>query len=144
MAMMINCATDWTYDLFEEDSRLYKATPIKGVYPRRNAEYREYFMVMFKGYVRDFVAKWNAEHDGHQYDRYDGWIGDAFARQPMFHNGFFSDFYKDAYGQRPHLSLWFYIHLMGLPMSEDTARTFCARPVEDAIKNAKYVRDYAA
>ena len=140
--MMTMCAVDWTYDLFVDDSKLYKATARKGVYPRRDASYREYFMTMFKGYVRDFIKKWNAEHDGHWYDRYDGYIGDAFAREPMFSNGFFSDFYKDAYGQRPHLDIWFYIHLMGLPMSEDTARTFCAYPVEGAVDDAKSVRKH--
>lgn len=133
-------ATDWTFDFFKEDSELYKATPRKGAYTRSNAPYREYFMVTLKGYVRDFVEKWNQEHEGRKYDRYDGWIGDAFARQPMFHNGWFSDFYKDAYNQRPHLSTWFYIHLLGLPMSEDTARTFCASPIQDAVNNAQYIR----
>lgn len=135
-------ATDWTFDFFKQDSELYKATPRKGVYPRSDTPYREYFMVTLKGYVRDFVEKWDQEHEGRKYDRYDGWIGDAFARQPMFHDGFFSDFYKDAYGQRPHLSTWFYIHLLGLPMSEDTARTFCANPIDDAVENAKYTRKY--
>ena len=138
---MMMCAVDWTYDLFADDSKMYKATARKGVHPRRDASYREYFMVTFKGYVRDFVAKWDEAHDGRWYDNRDGWIGDAFARQPMFHDGYFSDFYKDAYGQRPHLSLWYYIHLMGLPMREDTSRTFCAYPVEDAVGGAKRVRD---
>lgn len=135
-------ATDWTFDFFKQDSELYKATTRKGVYPRSDASYREYFMVTLKGYVRDFVEKWDQEHEGRKYDHYDGWIGDAFARQSMFHDGFFSDFYKDAYGQRPHLSTWFYIHLLGLPMSEDTARTFCANPIDDAVENAKYTRKY--
>lgn len=139
--MMIMCGVDWTFDLFEEDSKLYKATARKGVYPRKDASDREKFMTWLKGCVRDFTEQWDKEHDGHHYDRYDGWIGDAFARQSMFKNGFFSDYYKDTYGQRPHLSNWFYIHLMGLNMSEDVARTFCASPINDAVRRAKQVRE---
>lgn len=142
MAHMFVGGQDWTYDMFKEDADKYKATACKGVYPRKDADYREYFMVTFKGYIRDFVAKWDKTHNGRRYDDYEGWIGDAFAREDMFHNDYFSDFYKDAYGQRPHLSLWYYIHLMGLPMLEDTGRTFCASPVENAVDNAKWTREH--
>lgn len=140
MARMINCATDWTYDLFNADAGLYKATPIKGVHCRKDADYREQFMVWLKNEVRDFKAEW-AKECPYQYDTYRGWIGDAFARE-LWGLGF-SDYYKDAYGQRPHLATWFYVHAVGLPMSEDVARTFCARPVEDAIENARQVRGWA-
>ena len=127
---------DWTYDMFLEDAKAYKATPIKGVYPRRDATYREYFMVTLKGYVRDFKAKWLESHTG-MYDRYDGWIGDAFAQEL---NDWFSDFYKDAYNQRPHLDAWYYVHALGLPMNSDTARMFCADPIGDACRRAKQNR----
>lgn len=140
MARMFIGCQDWSFDLFKGDSELYKATPRKGVYPRSSASYREYFMVTLKGYVRDFIEEWNKKHEGRWYDRRDGYIGDAFAHQDMFRNGFFSDFYKDAYNQRPHLNIWFYINSLGLPMSEDTTRTLCARPIEDAVNNAQYIR----
>lgn len=141
MAFMVNCAVDWTFDLFVEDANLYKATPRKGVYCSKDASDREQFMVWLKGAVRDFKAEW-AEECQFQYDKYYGWIGDVFARR-LWEIGF-SDYYKDTYGQRPHLATWFYVQALGLPMSEDTARTFCATPVEDAIGRAREVRNWAA
>lgn len=129
-------AIDWTYDEFMEDAKLYHETPFKGVHvPTDN--YRRYFMVWFKNHARDFKAKWFETHE-HLYDRYDGYIGDAFARTLT---DWFSDFYKDAYGQRPHLPDWFYVQAVGFPMREDTGRTFCASPVEDAINEAKEARE---
>ena len=139
MAIMINCAQDWTYDFFIEDSKLYKATPIKGVHCRKDASDREQFMVWLKNAARDFTAEWKQDHKGF-YDRYDGWIGDAFAQTLC--RGIFSDVYKDTYGQRPHLPIWFYVHLLGMPMQEDTARTFCASPVEDAMEEAEFRRTH--
>ena len=69
---------DWTYDEFMEDAKLYHETPFKGVHvPTDN--YRRYFMVWFKNHARDFKVKWFETHE-HLYDRYDGYIGDAFAR----------------------------------------------------------------
>lgn len=134
--MMI--ATDWTYDLFMEDAKKYNATPQKGVYCPSNADYRQYFMTSFKNYARDFRKEWEKTHDGN-YDKYEGWIGDAFARS--FDDWCFSDFYKEAYNQRPHLPRWFYVRAVGFYHSEDTARTFCASPVEDAMRTAKYNRE---
>ena len=132
------CATDWTFDQFVEDSKLYEVKPIKGVHCRRNASGRERFMTYLKDMKRDFVIKWNEEHSGHWYDRYDGWIGDRFAE--VLINSSFSDLYKDAYGQRPHLDIWFYVHMLDLPCGGDTSRMFCASPIEDAIRFAKMVR----
>lgn len=142
MAIMINCAQDWTYDMFLEDVKIYTALPIKGVHCRANASWRERFMRDLKTFVRDFEKKWLEEHDGHRYDRCDGWIGNDFERA-MF-DWDFSDYYKDAYGQRPHLSMWYYVHAFGFQHSEDVSRTFCAHPIEDAIRNAKYVREMLA
>lgn len=139
MARMYNMANDWTYDLFAEDANLYKATPMKGVNCRRNASDREKFMTWFKNCVRDFTAEWNKDHKG-LYDRYDGWVGDAFARE--LSDMCFSDYYKDTYGQRPHLDAWYYIHLTGLPQNSDVGRTFCADPVGRATDNAKEYREH--
>ena len=131
-------ATDWTYDLFVEDAGKYNATPRKGVHCNSNASERESFMVWFKNCARDFKAKWVAEGRT-MYDRCHGWIGDAFARE--LGRTCFSDYYKDAYNQRPHLPAWYYVQATGLPHSEDTARTFCASPVKDAANMAKRVRE---
>lgn len=139
MAIMFNCATDWTYDLFLEDCKEYTCTATKGVY-RHTGSDRGDFMVWLKNKVRDFKVEWSktCEHD---YDNYYGWIGDAFARK--LDDMCFSDFYKDTYGQRPHLARWFYVHTLGLPMDEDIGRTFCAHPIEEAVESAKRVREVA-
>lgn len=139
MATIINCANDWSYDLFVEDAKLYKAKPIKGVHCRSNASDREKFMTYLKDMVRDYKEKWLKEHKG-LYDRYDGWIGDGF--RDYLYNGLFSDYYKQVYNQRPHLPMWYYITVLGLPTGEDVIRTFCETPVEDAIERAKEVRNY--
>ncbi len=131
---------DWTFDLFMEDAKLYSATPMKGVYCRKNASERERFMVWLKNAARDFAENWKKEHDGKLYDRYDGYIGDGFFAREFFEMGF-SDYYKDIYGQRPHLDRWFYVQALGLDHSEDIIRTFCAYPVEDAIEEAKMNRE---
>lgn len=131
---------DWTYDLFIEDSTKYKATPIKGVHCRKNASNREQFMVWFKNYARDFKDEW-LKANKHLYNEQSReYIGDAFAKE--FGNILFSDFYKDAYGQRPHLADWFYIQAVNFPTNEDVSRKFCAMPVEDAIERAKYYREF--
>jgi len=145
MATMINCAIDWTFDLFIEDVALYKATPIKGVHCRKNASDREEFMVWLKNTVRDFRIEFEKEYGNPTinrngfYSNHSIYIGDFFERE--LHGYYFSDFYKDTYGQRPHLPMWFYIHALGLSMQEDVPRLFCANPIEDAIENAKTCRE---
>ena len=136
MARMYNMAQDWTFDKFAEDAQLYKATPMKGVYPRRDASNREKFMTWFKGCVRDFKAQWMDDHEGHLYDL--EWVGDAFSRELL--DMCFSDYYKDVYGQRPHLDAWYYIHLADLPQIGDVGRTFCADPIGDAVRRAAKTR----
>ena len=121
MAIMMNCAQDWTYDMFLEDAKTYTALPIKGVHCRANASWRERFMRDLKTLARD---------------------GDAFERALI--NWDFSDYYKDTYGQRPHLSMWYYVQAFGFQHGEDTSRTFCANPVRDAIRDAQYVREVLA
>lgn len=139
MARMYNLGYDWSFDMFAEDAKLYNATPMKGVYPRRDASEREKFMTWLKGCVRDFTIEWKKNHNS-LYDRYEGWIGDAFAR--MLSDMCFSDYYKDTYNQRPHLDSWYYVHMLGLHQTGDVAMTFCSEPIEDAIDMAKRNRDY--
>lgn len=138
MAMFFNCAVDWSYDKFVEDAKLYSAKPIKGVHCRSNATDGEKFMTWLKDMVRDFKQEWTEEFGDKMYVRGVGYIGDAFGTR-MYEAGF-SDYYKDTYGQRPHLDAWFYIHQLGLPTGQDTIRLFCSNPVEEAIADAKAVR----
>lgn len=132
MAIMINCGRDWTYDLYLQDVKVY------GMEDKSNGEdYNAYFVAYIKRAADRFLAKWKEQHDGKLYDCIYGWVGDAFARSIT---DWFSDFYKDTYRQRPHLPMWFYVQPLGLPMSEDTARMFCANPVDEAAIEANHTR----
>ena len=133
MAIMINCAQDWTYDQYIADVAKY------GADEDDSSNFNACFIGYMKRSVARFLDKWNRQHDGHLYAKGYGWAGDEFA--DALYECAFSDFYKEAYGQRPHLPFWFYIHPLGLPMQEDTARMFCADPIEEAIINARMVRD---
>ena len=132
MAIMFNCAQDWTYDLYLEDCKKYSADT------EDTSQFRAYFMGYVKRSVQRFLVKWNGAHDGHLYASGYGWAGDEFASE--ISDWSFSDFYKEAYGQRPHLPMWYYVHPLGLPMLEDTARMFCADPIQDAADAAREAR----
>lgn len=121
---------DWTYDLFVNDMNTYNIEDKDDTY------YNAYFIATVKERANNFKEKWLAEHDGKLFFDH-VWAGDAFAEDFL---EWFSDFYKDCYRQRPHLPKWFYIHPLGLPMHEDTARLFCANPIEDAIDAAQEIR----
>lgn len=130
MAIVINCGRDWTYDLYLEDLKVY------GTEDKSNGEdYHEYFTAFLKRASVRFLDRWKSEHDGKLYDG--GYVGDAFADRIR---EWFSDFYKETYNQRPHLPMWFYVHPLGLPMQDDTARMFCADPVSDAATEANHTR----
>lgn len=128
-------SADWTYDLFCEDAAQYEAPAEK---PQCWGCEREDFMQWLKFSANQFEENWLKSHKG----QWDGcWVGDAFAE--TLSRDWFSDFYKDAYGQRPHLPVWFYVRATGLPMQEDTIRCFCADPVADAVESAKLNRERA-
>ena len=127
---------DFSFDRFMEDARRYNAL-IKGVYDNGKNS-RKAFMRWYKTIAQAFKAKWLQAY-GHEYDRDAGWIGDAFAEE--LRESMFSDLYKDAYGPRPHLPLWYYVQAVGFPHSEDVSRTFCAKPVQEAMDMAKACRD---
>lgn len=131
MAIMINCARDWTYDKFVEDLKTY------GEDFNDTDNYNGYFIGYMKRSVKRFLEKWNRNHGGKLYVIGYGWAGDEFADEM---SDWFSDFYKEAYGQRPHLPKWYYVHALGLPMGEDTARQFCADPVREACEEARETR----
>ena len=121
---------DWTYDQYLEDVKLY------GINDKSSSEdYNAYFISDLKKVANRFLEKWKKEHGGKLYDH--GYVGDAFAETLT---DWVSDFYKETYGQRPHLPDWFYVHPLGLPMSEDTARLFCADPIENAATEARHTR----
>lgn len=120
---------DWTYDLYIADVASYT------VNDKGSENYTAYFIATIKEFVEKFKTRWLEEHNGKQFDGQ--WMGDAFAEGML---DWFSDFYKEAYNQRPHLPMWYYIHPLGLPMTEDSFRTFCADPIRDASQMATRVR----
>ena len=123
---------DWTYDRYLEAVKMY------GIEDKSNGEdYTQYFISFIKRAASKFLENWKKEHNDKLYDH--GYVGDAFAATLM---DWFSDFYKDTFNQRPHLPIWFYINPLGLPMMEDTARSFCASPKEDAAEEAKFRREH--
>lgn len=133
MAIMFNFATDWTYDLFAEDMVTYRPAP-QGAHLSERCSDRHHFINWFKTAAREFRAEWGDKD----------WIpcmyiGDAFAEE-LRDNGF-SDYYKDIYGQRPHLPMWYYVTLLELPQRGDVGYTFCANPIRDAKKLAREVRE---
>lgn len=121
---------DWTFDIYVEDVNKYGEENIDNI-----GNYNAYFIAHLKNSAKMFLIEWKEQHDGRLFDGI--YVGDAFAARI---SDWFSDFYKDTYGQRPHLPMWYYIHLLGLPMQEDVSRTFCSSPIEDAIEMAKEVR----
>ena len=125
---------DFTYDLFVRDMARYKGTPIKGVHLSDRCNEKHHFIAWIKDMARDFKIEWEREHGIKFYDNYE-WQGDAFARLLKENN--FSDYYKDIYGQRPHLDIWYYVTLLEMPQQSDISYTFCANPIEDAIGYAK-------
>ena len=137
MAILIDCARDWTYDMFVEDARSYTNKAKNG--DTSATTDRECFMKAYQNAAMRFWVDWMAEHDG---KRYDGeWLGDAFARK-VIHSDWFSDYYKETYGQRPHLDDFYYVHVLDFPMGGDIAYTFCRNPIEDAVQNAKQTREH--
>ena len=130
MAIMINCARDWTYDKYVEDVKAVKAGHEIDTYSK------EFVQSIIKS-ADKFLESWKAEHDGKYYDH--GWVGDAF--KDRLYDMDFSDWYKEAYNQRPHLDYWYYVHVLGLPMRGDSSRLFDDDPVGDAMEYAKYTRE---
>ena len=118
MAIMINCATDWTLDLAWNDADSVSALPLRrGVRSAKNLTEDQKFMQWLKTSAKFFAEDWEAEHDGHQYDRYDGWVGDAWLN---YISDCLSDWYKDTYNQRPHFRWEFFAMMCGLPTNADT------------------------
>lgn len=126
--------TTTSFDLFCADAARYNAL-MCGVYDN-GKDLRRQFMRQLKQKVEEFSTYWYMTHNS-TYEGYGRYIGDAFAETfPLW----FSDHYKIAYGERPHLPMWYYVHVLGLDHSEDVARMFCAWPIEEACQLARDTR----
>lgn len=112
MAIMVNFATDWTFDMFLEDCKSYKALPIKGVRCPKGASDRERFIASVKLHCNEFV-KANRQAFTNEHGRLLNYeLGEALM-QSLDRNLYFSDYYKDVYNQRPHLDRDLYLTALG-------------------------------
>ena len=145
MTTFISYAQDWTYDLYLEDMRKYTALPIKGVRPKASASDREVFIRTLKMIARDFLTEWAKNWGGpHRHNGID-WPGGEF--EWHLRELCFSDWYKDTYGQRPHLPAWYYIHPLGLNHGWDTVMAWDSHgsldtPLEKRAELAKEAREF--
>lgn len=138
MAIMISCATDWTFDLFVEDAKTFKALPIKGVHCRSNASSAERFISQLKFICNSWIAENKGKCESWELER---------AFEYFFENEInFSDMYKDAYNQRPHLDPIYYMYALGYNEYINTlAYTFCSSSMKEKIashaEEAKRIRE---
>lgn len=118
MAIMINCATDWTFDLALADARKAKALPLsKGVRCPKNMEEGVKLFTYLKTIVK-FEGQSDTPWD-EEWQRNIDW-------------DYVSDWYKDIYGQRPHFSKWYWRGLLGVYQS-----------IVDFKSNADVMKEYA-
>lgn len=142
MATMICGAIDWTLDIAWADADSVKAHPLRrGVHSSANMSDGRKFMQWLKTDAKFFAEDWRAEHDGHDYDRWDGYVGDAWLRHISM--GGLSDYYKDTYGQRPHFDYEFFAMMCGLPTQGETTIRW-DRYDEHCREQAKRVREMLA
>ena len=128
MAIMMNCATDWTFDLFADAMDSVQALPMAhGVRPSRSLSDAQvlatYVKTAFK--FADFS----------DYVRVDSTIREILLDMN------FSDWYKDVFNQRPHFDYALIGALCGVHGSHYTSMMFCADPMGSAKHSAKLVRE---
>lgn len=129
MAIMMNCAVDWTLDKFAEDMRSVKALPMRrGVYPAKNLTDGQRFCQYVKTEAKFFREKY-AKENGIYCDNSYEYVGDAFAHR--LGDMLFSDWYKDTYNQRPHFSAKYVSILCGLPVFQEVG--FCGDGYKDML-----------
>ena len=155
MAIMFNCASDWSFDLFLADCKKYKALPIKGVHCRQGASYNEEFISNIKLICNEWIAENTEEFtvrginsNGREYcyveTREMGRCLWSYLRNEVY----ISDWYKDTYNQRPHLNGDLYLCALGYRDLVDTMTwvglsfTTMDNIIEDYAKSAKRSREY--
>lgn len=152
MAVMISCASDWSFDLFVADCNNYKALPIKGVYCRQGASANEVFIATLKLICNEFIADnikrftYVNERNGYthvDYEEMGKWLWSY-----LCHEVNISDWYKDVYNQRPHLDKDLYLWALGYHNMVNTLlwRGMSFRAMDDIIndyvRSAIKVREY--
>lgn len=131
---------DWTYDKFYATCQRTKALPLsRGVYMPATASYEEKFVARLK---RDFADFLEDNKDAFMpYTRLEEKF-EYFAQEYCF-----SDMYKDAFNQRPHLEARFYCHALGYEVEHRILTLGGYNPTieedaDDAIFSAEAYRAY--
>jgi len=124
MAMMFNCAVDWTFDLAFADAQKATALPMRRGVRRRCENDGVWLFTVLKTAVKYSVSTtpWD-----------DSW-------EQNIDWGWVSDVYKDIYGQRPHFDKWYWRGLLGVYQSLrgfEGNRSF----MEDKCRAAKWARE---
>ncbi len=118
MAIMINCATDWSFDKFLADCKEYDALPIKGVRrPKASAE--EAFIASVKLHIKEFIEA-NRERFSTPIGTLDKRPLNEALKRFLDRELYFSDWYKDTYNQRPHLDVDLYLWALGFEETVDS------------------------
>ena len=144
MAIMFNCATDWSFDLALADARKATALPMAhGVYRSVESEGEALFTYL-KTSARKFAEEFKSRNDGHTYSPVEGYVGDAWINSGAL--DLVSDWYKDSYNQRPHFEKRVFAMLCGLSTSVDTIYSWGHRNgiegyLESLAETAKAVRE---
>lgn len=126
MAIMYSGAVDWSFDLALADAKKVRALPLAhGVSASKNATLGEQLFIYLKTLVK-FYGQSDTPWD------------DAWEREIDW--SYVSDWYKDAYGQRPHFDKWYWRGLLGVYQSIVDFKSNEAVMQEQA-KFAKSMRD---
>lgn len=138
MAKMINCGIDWTSDLAYEDSKKATALPLrKGVRRACESDGVQLFQYL-KTSAKFFMKDWAKKYGSKLYDNREGYAGDAWLR--TLDMSWISDWYKDAYNQRPHFMYELFAMMVGLPTNADTTFTWTYHSLEEYVEDAKINR----
>ena len=144
MAIMINCAQDWSFDMALADAKKATALPlVRGVH----RHFESLGVALFshlKTSARAFEQEFRARNNGHLYSNFEGYCGDAWLASGALEC--VSDWYKDAYNQRPHFDKRVFAMLCGLPTGIDTIVAWGQHDGLEGYLNslahtAKYIRE---
>ena len=125
MAIMINCAMDWSFDRFADAMDSVNALPMAhGVHPSANLSDEQRFCVYVK------TAMKFADFSDYRHT-------DETIKEVLFDMNF-SDWYKDTFNQRPHFDWWLVGALCGIyGSSYNIAKWGCKNPI-DTYKRMSY------
>ena len=129
MAIMINCAMDWSFDRFADAMDSVNALPMEhGVRPSANLSDEQRFCVYVK------TAMKFADFSDYRHT-------DETIKEVLYDMNF-SDWYKDTFNQRPHFDSWLVGALCGVyGSSYNIAKWGCKNPIDTYKRMAYEVRE---